>query len=350
MTRHEKLLMRLAIAIYERRTTKQAASSTIELPTASWQQSEDIFRRIRRARQRGWQLAAQRLHCDLQESLRRLRGELTAIERVLDPPISELRITSIADIYADLLGLHEEFDQVSFDQQGRTISVTTEPIDFDGISLGAFEIRLDWSDLSGARPSNYRVIAIDANPAASNEGVTHPHVQDEAVCEGEGRLPIQQSLQQGRLLDFFLIVTNLLRTYNPGSPYVAITDWQGVECSDCATLCDGDCWTCEKCETTVCGECYVNCPECDGIYCNYCVSCCQGCEENHCTDCMKTCSRCRAELCKSCLDNKERCSDCHDQETKKTCEDPVDGAKPTGKCHTVASVHADCLGQIAVPA
>ncbi len=348
MTHKERRLLRLAVAIHEQLTTKPPMIANVELPTTLWRQSEVLLRRIRRARQRGWQLAAQLLERDLQKLLRELRGELVKIEPRQEPSQSKSQHASVADIHADLVSLHEEFEQVSFDRRGQTISVTTEPIEFDGVYLGPFEIRLGWSNLKEIQRRKYHVLAVDANPAASNEGVTHPHVQDEAVCEGEGRRPIQQALEQGRLLDFFLIVINLLRTYNPGSPYVAISDWHGVECSDCSSICDEDRWTCEKCETTVCGECYISCPQCDGIYCNYCVSCCQGCEENHCTDCMKTCSRCRAELCKGCFDNNERCSDCHDQETKKTCKDPVDGAKPTGKCNTVAPLHADCLGQIAV--
>ena len=39
---------------------------------------------------------------------------------------------------------------------------------------------------------------LDANPADANHSVTHPHVQDEAVCEGEGRQPVRRALEQGR--------------------------------------------------------------------------------------------------------------------------------------------------------
>jgi hypothetical protein len=123
-----------------------------------------------------------------------------------------------------------------------------------------------------------------SNPAATNDSVTHPHVDGEALCEGEGRQPIRRALEQGRLLDFFVIIANLLRTYNSDSPYVSLSDWHGVECFDCGTtVCDDERWTCEKCDTTVCGECYSNCPECDGIFCDACVTRCEGCDENHCS-------------------------------------------------------------------
>ena len=172
--------------------------------------------------------------------LRWLHGELISIDRLLEPQRHELRSAWIIDIYADLVALDEEFAEVSFDRRGQTISVTTEPIELEGVYLGPFEIRLDWSDLAEGHPGNYRVIAVDANPAAANESVTHPHVQDEAVCEGEGRQPIRKALEQGRLLDFFVIVANLLRTYNSDSPYVSLSDWHGVECADCGTTVSDD--------------------------------------------------------------------------------------------------------------
>jgi hypothetical protein len=318
MTRKEKLLIRRAIAIHQQRKIEPSTAAKVELPTPTWQQSKHLFRRMYRARQRGWNLAAQRLQRELREVLRRLHGELVAMDGLLESKHNESQFASVGDIYADLVALHEEFDDVSIDRRGKTVSVTTEPIELERVCLGPFEIRLDWSELVDGQSHNYRVIALDANPAAANASVTHPHVQDEAVCEGEGRQPIRHALEQGRLLDFFLIVANLLRTYNSGSPYVSLSDWHGVECADCgSTVCDDERWTCEKCETTICGECYFNCPGCDGIFCNECMTRCGGCDENHCGTCMRRCSRCRAELCQGCLYDKERCSDCHDRETSK---------------------------------
>ncbi len=176
MTRNEKLLIRLAIEIQEQLKTNQSTSEKVELPTTTWQQSEILLRRMRGARQHNWQLAAQRLQLDLQEMLRRLNGELISIDRVLESQHYESRNASIIEIYADLVALQAEFDEVSFDRRGRTISATTEPIELEGVYLGPFEIRLDWGDLAEGRPHNYRVIALDANPSAANDSVTHPHV------------------------------------------------------------------------------------------------------------------------------------------------------------------------------
>ena len=74
------------------------------------------------------------------------------------------------------------------------------------------------------------MIAEDPHPAHSDDSVTHPHVQSEGVCEGDAKLPIRNALSQLRLLDFFQIVGSLLRTYNSGSPYVALL-MTGTECT-----------------------------------------------------------------------------------------------------------------------
>ena len=240
---------------------------------------------------------------------------------MLTPTTDDSHVASSRDIHADLVALYKEFDSASFDLRRHTVSATTEPIELEGTYLGPFEIRLDWNELGNGSSHHYQVIALDANPAATNESVTHPHVQDEAVCEGEGRPLIREALKQGRLFDFFVIVANLLRTYNSGSPYVSLAEWHGVACTDCGTtVCDDERWTCEECETTVCGECYFNCPGCDHIYCSECVTRCEDCDESHCGACLKQCSRCHEPFCKGCLQDNERCSNCHDQETT---EEPI---------------------------
>jgi len=306
---------------------------------------------LQKATQHGWNLAANRLNHDLRSAVERLRNEVTELDHKLRPSSGKDRIASVGDIYADLIALHDEFEDVAFNRRDHTLSVTTEAIELDGVYLGPFEIRLDWTDFPEGHPNNYRVIAVDANPAAANDSVTHPHVQDEAVCEGDGHQPIRKALEQGRLLDFFMIVANLLRTYNSGSPFVSLSDWHGAECADCGgTVCDDERWTCEKCETTVCDECYCNCPGCDGIFCNECMTRCEGCDENHCSGCMKQCSRCDAELCQGCLNDNERCSDCHDKELEEEAEEMEGDGSGHRRDDAGAPLQPDRLGQVAIPA
>ena len=185
MTRKEKLLMRLAVAIHEQLKAEQSKSVNVELPATTWQQSEILFRRMRRAHQHGWQLAAQRLQRDLRDMLRRLHGEVIAIDRMLEPQHDERRATSIGDIHADVVALREEFDEVSFDQRGRTISVTTEPIELEGVYLGPFEIRLEWGNLPEGHSHSYRVIALVVRTKIEFDSRTDTHLSQVSV-----RLPI----------------------------------------------------------------------------------------------------------------------------------------------------------------
>jgi len=348
MTPHEKRCMRLTLAIHRQFTANKPTPVSVELPTATWRQGELLLRRMQMAHQRGWRLAAHRLQRELRETLRRLHGELIAVDRLLDPERTDPHTATVKDLYADLIALRSEFEKVSLDSRRRTISVTTEPIELEGQYLGPFEVRLDWTDLAGGHPNNYWVVAVDPHPAASNEGVTHPHVQDDAVCEGDGRPAIRDALQQGRLLDFFLIVANLLRTYNPGSPHVSLSDWHGVDCSDCGSrVGEDDRWTCEKCEAVACDDCYCNCAGCDGIFCNDCVTPCVGCDENNCGACMTRCSGCRAERCPDCLDDDERCANCHEEQTSGS---DTESTGSGGQAHAGAAVQPDRVGEAAVPA
>lgn len=351
MIHKQKPLIRLAIAIREQLTPRRCAVENTELPVSTWQQCGILLGKLRRARHRGWHLAAERLQRDLRGTVQRLLGALSDIDRQLEPSTTELRRASVDDICADLIALRDEFDEVSFDRRGRIVSVTTEPIVLENVHLGPFEIRLDWDDLAEGGPDNYRVIALDSNPAASSDSVTHPHVQDEVVCEGDGRQPIRHALQQGRLLDFFVIVANLLRTYNADSPYVSLSEWHGVRCADCGSIVsDDERWTCEKCETTMCGECYCGCPGCDGIYCGECVTRCEGCDQSHCNACMRDCSRCGQELCQGCLDENERCSDCHDQETEEEDEEVLANEAWGEHGNSDAPLQPHRVGETAVPA
>ena len=90
-------------------------------------------------------LAVERLQRDSCGKLRRLQQAISELARQLEPSSSESTRASVSEIYADLVALHDEFDEVSFDRQARTISVTTEPIELEGVHLGPFEIRLDWT-------------------------------------------------------------------------------------------------------------------------------------------------------------------------------------------------------------
>ena len=138
------------------------------------------------------------------------------------------------------------------------------------------------------------MIALEPNPSANNEEVTHPHVQNQELCEGEGILPIRHALQHGRLGDFFQIVSQILHTYNPGSAYVSLGDWDGVSCAACGyTVAEDERTSCWATSDIVCYECAVTCPDCDHDFAPDSVTPCTECEEKHCHECLDE-GRCHA--------------------------------------------------------
>jgi hypothetical protein len=273
-----------------------------------------------------------------------VQSELTALHAQLTSVIGTDSVASAHDVYRDLAALEEEFECLDFDCRHGWLSVTTEPLELQGIYLGPFEVRLELSRIPNAERPPYRIIAKDPHPAESRDNVTHPHVMDEILCEGDGRQAIRQALAQGRLLDFFMLVAGVLRNYNPESPFVELALWYGQTCSDCgAVICDDESYVCERCGECVCEGCEVACCGCDVSCCSGCISACAACDENYCRRCLRPCSQCGANVCAGCLHDNERCPDCHEEEQSNANDDRAPA--PSG-----AAIQPDGLGQAPVPA
>jgi hypothetical protein len=335
-----KPFLRLAGAIHAELAAPRSRDTFVELPTCSWDRCAQLVRLVRRAELRGWHLAAEELRRDLGYTLSTLQSELTAIASQSPRiPITKA-LAKVGDVYCDLLALNEEFDEVDHDLRGRWLSVTTEPITLQDIYLGPFEIQLDWG--RSGDDSAYRVIANEPHPAESRDNVTHPHVMDDRLCEGHSRQAIRQALSQGRLLDFFTLVANGLRTYNEESPFVALEIWHGATCSNCGAIVDEEeRYLCQRCEETICQGCEVACCGCDDCYCSQCITGCEACDDNFCGGCLKPCKQCQRNICSNCLEEDERCSACHEKQEREDDADPAAGG---------AAVQPLCLGQAAVSA
>jgi len=307
-----RLFMRVALEIQEHLEHSLTTPIELTLPAAHWHRSEALLQLSQRASQAGFALASRRSRRELRSTLCQLRQELLAAEdRITESLLVSIR-TSATEIYFDLLALQREFDNVKVDRPNNTLTVTTEPLELEDIYLGPFEISLKWQHPAQRVPLYYRVIAKDPHPSSSDPGITHPHVQHQSVCEGDGSAAITSALQQGRLLDFFTIVANLLRTYNASSPYVSLSSWNGVDCADCGVLASGDdSYRCDECETAICIACNRECTDWHRAMCSECVSSCTGCDESHCDSCLKTCRACNDEYCNNCLEE-EMCRGCHD--------------------------------------
>ncbi|HVS73218.1 MAG TPA: hypothetical protein VHQ47_18325 [Phycisphaerae bacterium] len=224
-------------------------------------------------------------------------------------------VVGLAEVYRDLLQLQEEFDTVELDAVGKVLSITTSPITLGDLYLGPFDIRLTLEELPTCRRrSVYRVVAVDPHPASANESVTHPHVRDEELCEGEATSSIRAALESGRLCDFFMLVRSVLENYNPGSPYVALDDWEGSLCEDCGcTFPSDETHFCEGCQRDFCSDCIGYCQDCDNSRCNRCLKECPECGQSICRSCSQSCSRCDLTVCSNCLEN-DLCPACREEE------------------------------------
>ena len=74
----------------------------------------------------------------------------------------------------------------------------TGPIELEEIYLGSFRIELHWDQIDRQRA--YEVIATDPNPPDGDDRVTHPHVRDQVLCEGEGATSIKAALSHRRTI------------------------------------------------------------------------------------------------------------------------------------------------------
>lgn len=272
-----------------------------------------------RARRQGYWQASQRLLRRSETRLADLRYSLDRARQVLD--MEQPKVLSLGELAGELDQIEDEFGDWDFDANVQELSVETEPVTLDGIYLGPFEIRLHLSYLCHmSRRQPFAVIALDPNPASSASHVTHPHVSDEGLCAGDATASLQNCLASGRLCDFFLIVRQVLNTYNAHSPYVALDQWEGELCPDCGyAMGDEDRFMCENCHNDFCSECISYCRSCDLSSCRECLVTCDHCDELNCRECMRTCSECGEPCCQSCLED-DLCPDCK-QEQENSNED-----------------------------
>ena len=296
------------------------------------------LRSLETASSRNWKAALSLVISDCQKSIQQTEKLLDVVQQSLTELTKRTTIHP-KDVFLDLVAINEDFDNVRYDAKTKMLSVNSKSIHLEDIRLGRFEIQLSLDSLSVESSSVYEVIEVDPNPAAPNENVTHPHVERNRLCEGDAQPAIRLALEQGRLLDFFQIVQQVLGTYNASSAYVLLSEWEGVSCKHCGyTSSPDDSRDCSNCASTICDECIEECDTCNQLYCSDCYSSCDDCCDATCNSCSETCKDCDQQFCTECITENERCKTCEE----KSKEDSDAGANNT-------EVHADGVGQTAVP-
>jgi len=308
---------------------------------SQFQELDTEARKLGKSLAHSWQMAADRCCSRAHRLLADITYSVSRIRQLTETPHSE--VPNLSFLVGELEQLQAEFGDIDFDKEADTLSVTTEPITLDDVYLGPFKIQLELNKLSELyKGSPYYCVALEPNPPASAEHVTHPHVSDERLCEGDGSAAITASLEQGRLSDFFTMIRSILNTYNPDSPYVSLSDWYGTACYDCGyTMSSEDAYFCYHCDNEYCGECSTCCPICDETVCLGCAGQCSFCEETVCPECITECPECGSVCCRSCLEDGV-CPNCNqEKETKENEEQQENTGKPNERDENKNRVQTD---------
>ncbi len=343
--RRSRRFWRTALQIHEQ-LHKISVLQSVEVPTSSW----DAFARqtalLQICQRSGWKYALDSSQYDLERTLTELTDRLKMIRVHLRSQADSGPIHSVVEIWRELIAIQDEFVEIRSDLKNHVIKVTTEPIELEGVDFGRFQIVLDWHQI--ASRYSYTIEALDPYPAESKENLFHPHVNDGVLCEGDGQAAIRQALHQGRLFDFFVLVRQVLFTYNRTSAYLTLDKWSGFPCRDCGEVAESEeLLRCRECLDTVCTGCAGSCNSCCEGCCQGCQRICPHCENYYCPACLIDCSACGSTGCDACLAD-GRCPDCQpqedDDESQQNCNE-LNSEDAAG-----ASLHPLCMGEAVVPA
>ena len=292
------------------------------------QKLTDLMRQHIKAMAHSWFLAAKRIRKQIGRVLQDLNY---ATHNLREINLETRALPACSVILADLLELERELGPIQFDAKSFSLSIVTDSIELEGIGLGPFRIELALNQLKELhRLTPYQCLAEEPYPAGTDDTVTHPHVSGNTLCEGDGKVPIRRALEQGRLCDFFTLITHILNTYNTDSPYIRLDEWEGTPCYDCdQTINREDRYTCEHCNRDFCDECSSSCRICDLTCCLHCGGLCHGCEEYVCRTCTSQCADCQEHfcidcltdgLCETCIEQKEQD---HETQEQQECQEPT---------------------------
>jgi hypothetical protein len=198
------LLLRAADRIHDRlcqvnRRSADQLFASIERIRAYWQVLDDLVNRHRKAHQNCWELAQRQTRSDIIEQIKQLQ-ELANSILLSQEQSGPAPISSQACIAGELRQLADEFEDVDILPKPGLIVAKTAPIELEGLGLGSFAIELHLDRLTEkADVTCFDCVALDSNPASTDERITHPHVKDQALCAGEATVHIAKALKEGRI-------------------------------------------------------------------------------------------------------------------------------------------------------
>jgi hypothetical protein len=291
---------------------------------------------------------------DLKNKIHMFEQRITRINQQIQKPtptIEEL-IEEIKSVRANFPSLRMSGNRVKVTTDNIILSDGDVEVEFGKFDLVVFLNRiLSEGDEADGLSSIIQAKALSPNQHPEDSATTHPHVQDNVICLGDGYPPIVQAFQQGRLEDVFRLLTTLLKTYNSDSPHHPLESWEGYKCESCGFAPANEHYSCNHCGSEMCEECRTSCADCSEKYCNECLYRCEGCEEIICHSCSSECNGCGDVFCTECIrkcdcgvshceECQERCTSCDE----KICEDCMVICKNcgTGACEECIITCKNC--------
>jgi len=336
--------IRAAVKIHEHLLGPARRTQVLALPQTAWDDLCRTAKLYRLAQRKGWQAAGRSLVQDVNYAALRVQREMETLRQTLAGLSARSSIVSTREVANELLALEGEFDEVGIDLKAHCVTALTAGIALEGIDLGRFRIVLTWSGIGhGQLP--YNVYAREPSHPPDREDIIHPHVMDHKLCEGDGAAAIKAALNAGRLSDFFVLVRQILGTYNPESAYVSLEDWGGsISCAGCGvSMSEDDYSICERCNERICSECSWTCTACDFTVCSSCSSNCAECDDRLCNTCLTTPAGSTRNICQTCLEAQSQ--DQSDDKNEETRPDAPTSQPPDAVQAAAPPANAVCVGE-----
>jgi hypothetical protein len=228
--------------------------------------------------------------------------EYENVAEALEAEYDKSLLQTPQEIARDLLGLLDDYQEIHVNPKTMEIHVVTEPITLtwedEEYELGRFRIEVM---LREEELPQISAVALEPNPAIGKNHITHPHVNEQAVCLGNAIGPIALACKQGRVRDVVDLIAAVLRNYNPESPYISLEDWKAQPCSDCdSDVTDSSCYACER---SLCADCYNSCYHCGVSMCSRHFYHCESCGVTLCDEHSYNADDDSGPYCGSCQDS-----------------------------------------------
>ncbi len=289
-------------------------TTTCAPPVEQWRQLQRQFAQLQWVGQRGWPTATSSVQLAISRTIEALQASLLDCQRTIATMPNRSRVSRQREIFADLQALCDEFPSVTLDLHRGELTVETHSIVLEEIDLGPFAIVLT---LAPSKPTlTYAVFARQPHPPTVTTRRLIRMFVTTRFAKAKGDHPSTQRSPKG-LFDFFVLVRQILETYNPASAFVRLSDWQGVSCTECGQFDRAEELTyCHECETDLCYDCAIACEECGRDGCSRCQRSCHDCQRDLCEACIGTCPACAERICSECLeDHSSNCSEKNDAQT-----------------------------------